>query len=135
MIILKYNEKYKWFECKIEDEFGSIDLHISDYGKDEITTAAKLSNEIISWYKINRGKIYDYAATDELIQLKNETWLEEDEVEITREEFIERIRVQSISIYYDGNFEVWFDDGDIFWGHGIKVDFSKDFKFIESEMM
>ncbi len=57
----------------------------------------------------------------ELLRNKNENWLNEDETPITKEHFINRINIISISVWEDGDFEVWYNDGDLFWGHDINV--------------
>ena len=67
-----------------------------------------------------REKIESFAVA-KLLCLKNETWLEEDEPPISESEFIERMSLQSISVYPDGSFEFMHDDGDLFWGHAIQV--------------
>ena len=56
-----------------------------------------------------------------LLELKNDAWLDEDESEVSAEEFIARMELSSVSIHADGGFEFWFDDGDLFWGHSIMV--------------
>jgi hypothetical protein len=58
---------------------------------------------------------------NELLDLKNGTWLEEDEAELSAEEFLQRVTLESISIDSEGEFEFWFGDGDLFWGHSIMV--------------
>ena len=46
-----------------------------------------------------------------------------DEVpDITEEEFCQRIKLESISIDEEGEFEAWYSDGDLFLGHSIRVE-------------
>ena len=42
-------------------------------------------------------------------------------VEITREQFVERMELESIEVRADGSFQFWFGDGDLFYGHSIWV--------------
>ena len=35
--------------------------------------------------------------------------------------FINSITLSSLSVYSEGDFEIFFSDGDIFWGHSIIV--------------
>lgn len=132
---LIFDKKYKWFACKFLIDGNETSVTVSDFEEKDIEAATILSNKILSWFTINRNKVMEFAATDDLLKLKNEVWLEEDEDEITKEEFINRIVLENISIYSDGNFDVWYGDGDIFWGHAVKVNISKDFQFVESDMM
>jgi hypothetical protein len=59
---------------------------------------------------------------NKLLRLKNEVWLGEDESEFSAQEFKSRIRLYSITAHPNGRFEFWFEDGDLFWGHDIKVE-------------
>jgi len=65
-------------------------------------------------------RIRDFAA-GELLALKNDTWLEENEVALTPKQFKSRMTLESISVDPDGRFEFFFNDGDLFWGHVIVV--------------
>ncbi|MCM3537751.1 DUF2262 domain-containing protein [Priestia endophytica] len=93
------------------------DLHIM---KSALETAHILFNKQDEW---NR-KIRTYAA-EELVELAND-WLQEDDEaevdEITKEMFINSIKVTSISVDPDGDFTIYFSDGDMFGGHCIIVD-------------
>jgi len=61
------------------------------------------------------------SAVQELLPLKNDAWLGDDETEFSPEEFKSKMTLQSISIHPDGDFDFWHDDGDLFWGHSIQV--------------
>ncbi len=65
-------------------------------------------------------RINEYAA-DQLLALKNENWLEDDEEPLTPAAFISHMTLESISIEEDGGFTFWHDDGDLFWGHTIQI--------------
>ena len=65
-------------------------------------------------------RIRDFAA-GELLALKNDTWLEENEAALTSKQFKSRMTLESISVDPDGRFEFFFNDGDLFWGHIIVV--------------
>ncbi len=56
---------------------------------------------------------------EDLFHLKNESWLQEEEKPLTKEEFWEMVQLQSLSFDGDGDFEVWFINGDTFCGHSI----------------
>ena len=59
---------------------------------------------------------------EELLEVKNESWLDEDERPLTTKEFISKIYVESITINNTDEFQMCFNDGDIFWGHAITVE-------------
>jgi hypothetical protein len=58
---------------------------------------------------------------DRLLTLKNESWLGDDEEELSRVVFISRVTLQEITVDENGDFDFWLDDGDLFWGHTILV--------------
>ena len=60
-------------------------------------------------------------AVKSLLPLKNDVWLEEDEAELDADQFKERMSPNSITIYPDGAFEFWHDDGGMFLGHSIMI--------------
>ncbi len=81
-----------------------------------LQTAKELRKNQEDWAE----KVGDFAV-GELLELKNTTWLDEDEATITPEEFKKRMRLESITVSPNGEFEFWHDDGDLFWGHSIQV--------------
>ncbi|MBO9128517.1 DUF2262 domain-containing protein [Bacillus sp. 165] len=52
---------------------------------------------------------------DDLIETHNETWNEGES--ITKEEFIKKLSLEMVAFYNDGTSDLYFDDGDMFWGH------------------
>lgn len=58
---------------------------------------------------------------EKLLPLKNDRWLEEGERALTRQRFLARLKLQSVSVGEKGAFTFWFHDGGLFWGHAIQV--------------
>lgn len=56
-----------------------------------------------------------------MLQLKNDAWTEEDERLIGPEEFKDRMQLSSVTLDHDNEVVLWFDDGDLFFGHDILV--------------
>lgn len=118
---INYDREYSCYCCelacgaeKITISF-IIDLEDSEINR-VIDDAKKLCKNLVNW--IEKAREY---AVDELLDLKNESWLEEDEAEITPEEFKGRMRLETISFYDDGDFDFWHNDGGLFWGHSIQL--------------
>lgn len=60
-------------------------------------------------------------ATSKLLTLRNRNWREEHEAVLSAKQFAARLKIAGLHIYEDGSREVYFDDGDLFWGHSIVV--------------
>jgi hypothetical protein len=114
------DRRVNWYEATPEWCGGPIRLMIPADGLREreksLSVARRLWAEQEEWQR----KI-TACATRELLGLKNDSWLDEDEAEVTEEEFARRMVLESISIQADGAFEFWHNDGDLFWGHYIMV--------------
>lgn len=109
------NRQVDWFETEVDWLGGQISL-VFDAEEDraEVLQRAKtLLADAASWDK----RVREYAA-DDLLASAND-WAEDEE--ITREQFIQRMELESIEIRADGSFEFWFADGDMFYGHSIHV--------------
>lgn len=81
-----------------------------------LSIAVGLSQKQPDW----DSRIREFAA-DELLILKNQNWLEDDEPELSREEFVSRMFLIDIVIDGDGTFAFSFGDDDMFWGHNIVI--------------
>lgn len=94
-----------------------FDLDEEESMEDSLKTAHELFKNQNGW----SDKIRAYAAS-ELLDLAND-WIDEDDdiYEITEEMFIETIGLDTISVYPQGEFEIFFFDGDLFAGHCIIV--------------
>lgn len=118
------NKTIKTFEKDIVwgDQEGTLYF---DWDEDEgqmkasLETAHELFRNQAEW----DARIRAYAA-EELVELANEWLQDNDEAEIdeiTKEMFVKLMEFSSISVNPEGDFEVFFDDGDMFWGHSIIV--------------
>jgi len=114
------DRRLNWYEAKTA--WGSTNIRLSfptddrEEIKKTLTQAYLLWDSRESWSE----RIANYAAS-KLLGLKNEAWLGKDETELSVEQFKSKTKLESISIESNGDFEFWFDDGDLFWGHAIRV--------------
>lgn len=117
----KLDRKYKWFRCEYTWMETVINLYFNTDQLEEMEelekTALSLFNKEEDWDQRIKQKI-----TEELLSIKNENWLEENENPLTPEEFQDKIRVEAINIHPESDFQFWYDDGDTFWGHSISID-------------
>ena len=106
------------FDGQVKWNGKTVGLTIEAIGEelcpDSLAAAKKLFSNEESWGQ----RIDDYAVK----MLHGQTWLEEeDEVELTREEFLSRMKLTDIGVSQDRSFEFWHEDGDLFWGHSIVI--------------
>lgn len=114
------NRSLGWFEGQVKWLGKTIDIALSADGELDtqaaIGAAKVLLDSMLEWSQ----RINDVAVS-ELLHLKNQCWLDEDEQEIGTTEFLNRMQLTAMTVYPDGSFEFWHDDGELFWGHSILV--------------
>lgn len=109
-----------WNGCECTVHFD-IDHEGAENAKEALLTWDRLQADCDEWDR----KARSYAAK-ELVDTAND-WLldgaEEDEEveEITEEVFAKRMVLSEICISIEGDFEIYYDDDDMFWGHVIIV--------------
>ena len=114
------DERIDQYVTKIEWPRGYITLSVENCEGKELDGVFATANKIVKAKNEWDKKIKEFAAV-ELMELKNDSWLDEDEAEITADQFVEKIKIETIDISLDNEFEFYLDDGDIFWGHTIIV--------------
>ncbi len=109
------NRQVDWFETTV-DWLGTEISLVFDAEEDRagcIQSAKAVLAAAGDWDR----RVREYAA-GELLSSAND-WAEDEE--ITREQFMERMELESIEVRADGGFDFWFGDGDLFYGHSIHV--------------
>lgn len=122
--------RVNWFSGQIPWGNASVQLNLDMADADEadelIATARKIWKMQDEWERRTK----EYAAS-QLLQLKNDSWLDEDEAEVTSQEFRERMVLESMTIHA-ADLEFYFQDGDLFWGHAILVNATHDGKLLDA---
>jgi hypothetical protein len=116
---LVYNAEFNRREGVLPTE-ASVTVYFSLDGCNDdqalVTMGETVCRDLSGW----RQRIEDFAV-EKLLPLKNASWLEEDEDEVTAEQFKSRMTLESVSFYPSGELEFMYTDGDLFWGHWIQV--------------
>ena len=118
--MLTFNERFQWFETKYQTKGYSFELDIDIDNRAEVIKKLPMVREIITHLESIDQKMRQFAV-EQLLELKNETWREEGEPELTKADFTARMSIETISFNDDGEYEIWYGDGDLFWGHSITV--------------
>lgn len=90
-------------------------------------------DKCLEWIEQNESKITEEVCK-RLISLKNKTWIESDSDKVTTEEFIAKLKLESIVFYKNGSLSVYYDDGDLFWGHIISVSIDDNFNVVDADI-
>jgi hypothetical protein len=116
--IFTLDRQVDWFTGQVDWAGQSIALNLSESAEAQaaLKTAHALWQNQSEWHR----RIQDFAVA-QLLPLKNDSWLDEDDAELTAEEFQARMTLESITVKADGSFDFWHDDGDLFWGHSIQI--------------
>jgi hypothetical protein len=117
---LVLDRKLDWFRGEAEWNGELVSVTFPADG-DEPSEAALHTARLLWADQENWETRIELFAVEQLLEVKNHAWLEEGEAEVTAEEFIERIAFPSISVGSNGDFDFWYDDDDMFWGHSILI--------------
>ena len=116
-----------WHKAQTFWGVNSVCLALNSDSGEETFPQDSLAHARTLWSEQERwdADIRDYMLK-ELLDLKNGNWLDEDEAELSKEEFLERVSLESVTVSSEGTFEFWYADGDLFGGHSIMVSGSLD---------
>lgn len=125
---LTLNRDYGSFEGETKFNRERIKLLIHVNSKRKVFNQIKKLEDIWAVANTWEEEAKDYAVS-QLLELKNESWLDEDEPKASVAYFKSAMTLESISIYPRNKIEFWFNDGDLFWGHAIEVSSNFNGKF------
>ena len=117
---LDYNRRFGWFEGRAEWCGQDVKIRLSCTRSEEPTAvldvATRLFKEQARWDR----RVREYAV-EQLLPLKNDSWLDEGEEEMSAADFLSKMSLESISLDEEGDLTFWHNDGDLFWGHAIQI--------------
>lgn len=118
--VLTLNKAIGYFSGETEWLNNLIELSFVDLGKETHSEFLNAAEVLFASQSEWNDKLIEYAK-NELLDIKNEHWLEEDEKEVTPEEFKNSLKLKAVTLDRNGQFVFSFDDGDLFCGHIISV--------------
>jgi hypothetical protein len=114
------DRRVNWYTAQVMWDDKAISLSLSADDSSELQEALNAARVLWESQAAWAQRISDYAV-EQVLPLKNGTWREPGEPELTAQEFKERMRLESITVEPDGSFDFWHNDGDLFWGHSIQI--------------
>lgn len=118
--ILTLDRSVDWYVATTIWEGENMRLNLSATDDSALDAALRTAVELWEFQSMWNQRIREYAV-QKLLTLKNSAWLEDDENELTPDDFKGRMRLEAVTVSPDGSFDFWYDDGDLFWGHMIQV--------------
>lgn len=109
-----------WYTTETEWSGELISLQLTPDQSGTIDSALEIARTLWKSQQQWAKRIEDYAV-QELLPIKNQSWLDDGEAELTADDFKVRMALESITVEPDGSFDFWHDDGDLFCGHSISI--------------
>jgi hypothetical protein len=117
---LQFDPDVDWFEASSTWNGNEIRL-VFPVDEDTLQDNALASAEALWSAQAKWNSEIETFASEGLLEIKNNEWRDDDEPKLTAAQFLDRLTLETISIASDGDFEFWYNDGDLFGGHSIVV--------------
>ena len=93
-------------------------LHVSFYNTAEVQLRKNFRRTEALLARIPE---LEKSMVEEMLELKNDTWLDEEETALSAADFKKKIKLETLMVSEDGSHQLFYADGDLFWGHTIVV--------------
>lgn len=93
---------------------------IFDAENENLNKFVEKINSQLNWLAKNRNYVNENL-TQNLLNLKNENWLDKNELPKSKTDFLKLMRLKSINFIQNSAFNLNYDDGKLFKGHSIEV--------------
>ena len=114
--VFTLNRDYNLFQSKAQWNGQEIELTLNVKELDENNAALKTAHLLWDGQADWDQRIRQYLE-QEMLPVKNDSWRDDGEAEVSAAEFHANTELQTIVIDRDGTFEFWFDDGEMFGYH------------------
>ncbi|CAJ0716673.1 hypothetical protein LMG6871_01873 [Ralstonia edaphis] len=127
------DRRLNWFSGSVRWGTSSIGLNLVADEHGQITNSLGGARQLWANQLVWTEKVRDFAAS-RLLDLKNGSWLDDDEAPLAASDFVRKVSIQSVVVDADGACEFWLDDGALFWGHSIVVRGSLSEGLVDAEI-
>lgn len=117
---LEFSRRFSWFEGRAGWGGRIVEVRLSCARPDAPTAALEAASRLFADQAEWDCRIKEYAV-EKLLPLKNDSWLDEDEAQMSAGMFLSRMTLETIVVKETGRFSFWHSDGDLFWGHSIQI--------------
>lgn len=124
---LTYDDRVGWYATEVSP--GVTLAGVPREGDDPL---GALFDRVAADWQLFGSEAAQHAA-EALVDLKNGSWLEDEEDEVSPEAFRARLALRTVVVDGDGA-DFSFDDGDLFWGHTVMVDMDAAITFSNAQI-
>lgn len=117
-------------------EIGGVPVTLRLYtdADDDLAPARRHAREVLAEFDTYSRRAEEYAV-QELLPLKNDIWLDEDEeTPLTPQQFKQRMALEALVFYAEGDVTFYYQDGDLFWGHTIELGMDAAGEFLRADI-
>jgi len=125
---LRWDELVDWYESEVEILGGRkirISVKVGDDGPHAAIEQARHDFPTV----VANEPTYRKQTAAALINTHNDHWSDGDKIDI--DGFMARMTLESI-VFWVIYTELWYDDGDLFWGHSIYASLDSELRFTEA---
>ena len=118
--LVRFDPISEWYEFQVPFSGSEVAVSFSLDDTGNLARGPEVAGQIV-------GRLEEliYHASQsicrQMLDVKNSTWLREGEKPMTADEFMARLKIQSIGIEADGSSQFFYEDGELFWGHDVIV--------------
>lgn len=123
---LIFNENTDCFEVTKNEVFYSFCNTVLDELKENFKKTEKLISRLDSVEKL---------MVNEMLPLKNNVWLNEDEEVLSTKDFQKEVKLHAVSVFTNGSAELYYQANDLFWGHEIQTKVDNKWEYKESTIV
>ena len=117
---LHYEAALGWYEGSATVATEQVCLYLSAESEEEVERSLAVAASCWPTLVAFLASAKSFAANN-LLDLKNGEWCEDDGAQISHQQFVERLATESILFHPDGTVELTFADGGLFFGHVVTV--------------
>jgi len=126
--LLNYNSYAQRYETSLSFDGHAVKIiaYYSQEGiKDEVNRA--LSEKVLRVLNLNEAVLTFCSA--QLLATKNESWLEDEQAPFNEAQFKRAFHLYQIEYYLNEEITLFYQVGDLFWGHSVVVGLNSDYTF------
>lgn len=133
---MQYDRESNCYKGQITFQKKSISIYIETGDRDTIESIESILDRAECC--VGRLAIYDEnakdCAVDRLLEIKNRSWLDDNQKPLTPEQFKACMLLESLAISPEGDVQFYYNDGNLFWGHCIAIVMDSSDRFIDANI-